>query len=162
MEKPETIEESKPKEENEKEKEKEENEDLQILPSDYVKYDYNYKVIVIGDSGVGKTSVTYRATKREFLEKNAPTLGFEYFPFVIKYNEKVIKLEIWDTCGQESYRSLIKSFFTNSSLAIIVYAIDDLKSFNSVDEWIRQCKNLCSPETKFVLIGNKADVDDEK
>ena len=162
MEKPETIEESKPKEENEKEKEKEENEDLQILPSDYVKYDYNFKVIVIGDSGVGKTSITYRATKREFLEKNAPTLGFEYFPFVIKYNEKVIKLEIWDTCGQESYRSLIKSFFTNSSLAIIVYAIDDLKSFNSVDEWIRQCKNLCSPETKFVLIGNKADVDDEK
>ena len=160
MEKPETIEESKPKEEKEKEKEKEENEDLQILPSDYVKYDYNYKVIVIGDSGVGKTSVTYRATKREFLEKNAPTLGFEYFPFVIKYNEKVIKLEIWDTCGQESYRSLIKSFFTNSSLAIIVYAIDDLKSFNSVDEWIRQCKNLCSPETKFDLIGNKADVDD--
>jgi small GTP-binding protein len=160
MEKPETLEESKPKEENQNEKE--EKEDVQILPTDYIKYDYNYKVIVIGDSGVGKTSVTYRATKREFLEKISPTLGFEYFPFVLKYKEKVIKLEIWDTCGQESYRSLIKSFFTNSSLAIIVYAIDDLKSFNSVDEWIRQCKTLCSPETKFVLIGNKADVDDEK
>ena len=162
MEKPETIEESKPKEEKEKEKEKEENEDLQILPSDYVKYDYNYKVIVIGDSGVGKTSVTYRATKREFLEKNAPTLGFEYFPFVIKYNEKVIKLEIWDTCGQESYRSLIKSFFTNSSLAIIVYAIDNRKTFTSIDEWIRQCKSLCAPDTKFFLIGNKNDVEQEK
>ena len=160
MEKPETLEESKPKEENQNEKE--EKEDVQILPQDYIKYDYNYKVIVIGDSGVGKTSITYRATKREFLEKIAPTLGFEYFPFVLKYNEKVIKLEIWDTCGQESYRSLIKSFFTNSSLAIIVYAIDDLKSFNSIDEWIRQCKNLCSPETKFVLIGNKSDVSDEK
>ena len=160
MEKPETLEESKPKEENQNEKE--EKEDVQILPTDYIKYDYNYKVIVIGDSGVGKTSITYRATKREFLEKIAPTLGFEYFPFVLKYNEKVIKLEIWDTCGQESYRSLIKSFFTNSSLAIIVYAIDDLKSFNSIDEWIRQCKNLCSPETKFVLIGNKSDVSDEK
>ena len=160
MEKPETLEESKPEDETEKEKEKEE--DLQILPSDYIKYDYNYKVIVIGDSGVGKTSITYRATKREFLEKISPTLGFEYFPFVLKYNEKVIKLEIWDTCGQESYRSLIKSFFTNSSLAIIVYAIDELKTFNSIDEWIRQCKNLCSPETKFVLIGNKADVDEGK
>ena len=137
MEKPETLEESKPKEETEKEKEKEE--DLQILPSDYIKYDYNYKVIVIGDSGVGKTSITYRATKREFLEKISPTLGFEYFPFVLKYNEKVIKLEIWDTC-----------------------AIDELKTFNSIDEWIRQCKNLCSPETKFVLIGNKADVDEGK
>ena len=160
MEKPETLEESTPKEENQNEKE--EKEDVQILPPDYIKYDYNYKVIVIGDSGVGKTSITYYATKREFPEKIAPTLGFEYFPFVLKYNEKVIKLEIWDTCGQESYRSLIKSFFTNSSLAIIVYAIDDLKTFNSVDEWIRQCKTLCSPETKFVLIGNKADVEDEK
>ena len=154
MEQPETKEENQP--------ENQEMGNLEILPSDYIKYDYNYKVIVIGDSGVGKTSVTYRATKREFLEKISPTLGFEYFPFVLKYKEKVIKLEIWDTCGQESYRSLIKSFFTNSSLAIIVYAIDDLKTFNSVDEWIRQCKTLCSPETKFVLIGNKADVEDEK
>ncbi len=160
MEQPETKEENKPQEENQTENQEMGN--LEILPSDYIKYDYNYKVIVIGDSGVGKTSVTYRATKREFLEKISPTLGFEYFPFVLKYKEKVIKLEIWDTCGQESYRSLIKSFFTNSSLAIIVYAIDDLKTFNSVDEWIRQCKTLCSPETKFVLIGNKADVEDEK
>lgn len=160
MEQPETKEENKPQEENQPENQ--EMGDLEILPSDYIKYDYNYKVIVIGDSGVGKTSVTYRATKREFLEKISPTLGFEYFPFVLKYKEKVIKLEIWDTCGQESYRSLIKSFFTNSSLAIIVYSIDDLKTFNSVDEWIRQCKTLCSPETKFVLIGNKADVEDEK
>ena len=160
MEQPETKEEDKPQEENQPENQEMGN--LEILPSDYIKYDYNYKVIVIGDSGVGKTSVTYRATKREFLEKISPTLGFEYFPFVLKYKEKVIKLEIWDTCGQESYRSLIKSFFTNSSLAIIVYAIDDLKTFNSVDEWIRQCKTLCSPETKFVLIGNKADVEDEK
>ena len=160
MDQPETKEENKPQEENQPENQK--MGDLEILPSDYIKYDYNYKVIVIGDSGVGKTSVTYRATKREFLEKISPTLGFEYFPFVLKYKEKVIKLEIWDTCGQESYRSLIKSFFTNSSLAIIVYAIDDLKTFNSVDEWIRQCKTLCSPETKFVLIGNKADVEDEK
>ena len=160
MEQPETKEENKPQEENQPENQ--EMGDLEILPSDYIKYDYNYKVIVIGDSGVGKTSVTYRATKREFLEKISPTLGFEYFPFVLKYKEKVIKLEIWDTCGQESYRSLIKSFFTNSSLAIIVYAIDDLKTFNSVDEWIRQCKTLCSPETKFVLIGNKADLEDER
>ncbi len=160
MKQPETKEENKPQEENQPENQ--EMGDLEILPSDYIKYDYNYKVIVIGDSGVGKTSVNYREKKREFLEKISPTLGFEYFPFVLKYKEKVIKLEIWDTCGQESYRSLIKSFFTNSSLAIIVYAIDDLKTFNSVDEWIRQCKTLCSPETKFVLIGNKADVEDEK
>ena len=147
------------KEENNNE---EEDDNYEILPPDNAKHDYNYKIIVIGDSGVGKTSITYRATKNEFLEKISPTLGFEYFPFVLRYKEKIIKLEIWDTCGQEQYRALIKSFFTNSSLAIIVYAIDNMKSFDSLDEWIRQCKSLCSPETKFVLIGNKADVDDSQ
>ena len=137
----------------------EKEEEYEILPSDYVKSDYNYKIIVIGDSGVGKTSLTFRATKNEFLDKMNPTLGFEYFPFILRYKEKVIRLEIWDTCGQEAYRSLVKSFFINSSLAIIVYAIDDINSFKSLDEWVRQCKSNCSPETKFFLIGNKIDVD---
>ncbi len=142
--------------------EKEINEDIkdfEILPSDSSQYDYNYKIIIIGDSGVGKTCLTYRATSGEFLQKIAATIGFEYFPFVVKYQNKILKLEIWDTCGQEAYRSLIKSFFNNSSLAIIVYAVDNKKSFSSIEEWIRQCRSLCSPDTKFFLIGNKNDVD---
>ena len=136
--------------------------DFEILSSDSAQYDYNYKIIIIGDSGVGKTCLTYRATSGEFREKIAATIGFEYFPFVVKYQNKILKLEIWDTCGQEAYRSLIKSFFNNSSLAIIVYAIDNRKTFTSIDEWIRQCKSLCSPDTKFFLIGNKNDVEKEK
>ena len=136
--------------------------DFEILSSDSAQYDYNYKIIVIGDSGVGKTCLAYRATSGEFREKIAATIGFEYFPFIVKYKNKILKLEIWDTCGQEAYRSLIKSFFNNSSLAIIVYAVDNRKSFSSIDEWIRQCKTLCTPDTKFFLIGNKNDVDEEK
>ena len=136
--------------------------DFEILASDSAQYDYNYKLIVIGDSGVGKTCLTHRATSGEFREKLSATIGFEYFPFIVKYQNKILKLEIWDTCGQEAYRSLIKSFFNNSSLAIIVYAVDTKKSFASIDEWIRQCKNLCSPDTRFFLIGNKNDVEEEK
>ena len=136
--------------------------DFEILSSDSAQYDYNYKIIVIGNSGVGKTCLTYRATSGEYREKIAATIGFEYFPFVVKYQNRILKLEIWDTCGQEAYRSLIKSFFNNSSLAIIVYAIDSKKSFNSIDEWIRQCRSLCSPDTRFFLIGNKNDVEKEK
>ena len=147
---------------NEKEKNDEISKDFEILSSDSAQYDYNYKIIIIGDSGVGKTCLTYRATSGEFREKMAATIGFEYFPFVVKYKNKILKLEIWDTCGQEAYRSLIKSFFNNSSLAIIVYAVDNKKSFSSIDEWIRQCRSLCSPETRFFLIGNKNDVDEEK
>ena len=136
--------------------------DFEVLPSDTSFYDYNYKIIIIGDSGVGKTCLTYRVTTGEFREKMAATIGFEFFPFIVKYKNKTLKLEIWDTCGQEAYRSLIKTFFNNSSLAIIVYAIDSKKSFDSIEEWIRQCKTLCSPDTKFFLIGNKSDVEDEK
>ena len=136
--------------------------DFEILSSDSAQYDYNYKIIIIGDSGVGKTCLTYRATSGEYREKIAATIGFEYFPFVVKYQNKILKLEIWDTCGQEAYRSLIKSFFTNSSLAIIVYAVDNKKSFASIDEWIRQCRSLCSPDTKFFLIGNKNDIEQDK
>ena len=133
-------------------------EDFEILARDYPKYDYNFKIIIIGNSGVGKTCLTLRASTGEFHDKEPPTLGFEYFPFFLKYKDKVLKLEIWDTCGQEAYRSLIKSFFKNSSMAIIVYSIDNTNSFNSIEEWVRQCKSSCSPETKFFLIGNKADI----
>ena len=149
-------------EDSENEKKDEISKDFEILSSDSAQYDYNYKIIIIGDSGVGKTCLTYRATSGEFREKMAATIGFEYFPFVVKYKNKILKLEIWDTCGQEAYRSLIKSFFNNSSLAIIVYAVDNKKSFGSIDEWIRQCRSLCSPDTRFFLIGNKNDVDEEK
>ena len=134
----------------------------EILPKDTSDYDFNYKIIIIGDSGVGKTCLTFRATTDEFKDKISPTVGFEYFPFIVRYQNKILKLEIWDTCGQEAYRSLIKTFFTNSSLAIIVYALDSRKSFDSIEEWIRQCKTLCSPETKFFLIGNKNDIDEEQ
>ena len=145
-----------------KAKEEEVSKMCEILSVDTAMYDYNYKLIVIGDSGVGKTCLTYRVTTGEYKEKISPTIGFEYFPFIVRYQNKVLKLEIWDTCGQEAYRSLIKTFFTNSSLAIIVYSVDNKKSFSSIEEWIRQCKTLCTPETKFFLIGNKSDVDEDQ
>ena len=136
--------------------------EFEILSLDYPYQDYRYKIIIIGDSGVGKTCLTVKATTGEFSPENSPTLGFDYSPFLMKYKDTVLKLEIWDTCGQETYRALIKSFFVNSSLAIIVYAIDDINSFNSIEEWVRQCRNECSPETKFILIGNKNDLEKEK
>ena len=141
--------------------EEELNKDFEILSPETLSVDYTYKLIVIGDSGVGKTCLTNRASNGNFNENMAATIGFEFFPFVTKYKNKTIKLEIWDTCGQEAYRSLIKSFFNNSSLAIIVYAVDNERSFSSIDEWIRQCRGLCSPGTKFFLIGNKNDVENK-
>ena len=150
------------KNENIDDEDEDDDNDYEILSPDYFKYDYNYKIMVIGDSGVGKTCLTYRASTGEYQDKISPTLSFEFSPFFLRYKDKILKLEIWDTCGQEVYRSLINSFFKNSSLAIIVYSIDNENSFLSLEEWVRQCKGNCSPNTKFFLIGNKADMKDDR
>lgn len=96
----------------------------EILSDDYTQYDLSFKVIVIGDSGVGKSCLTNKATKNVFEERYNATVGFEFFCLNLKMNDKVVKLQIWDTCGQELYRSLITNFYRNSSLAIMVYSID--------------------------------------
>ena len=131
--------------------------DFEIITQSFGRYDFSFKIIFLGDSGVGKTSITNRMITGNFSKNQSPTIGFDLFPFILKYKEKVIKLEIWDTCGQEVYRSLIKSFFINASLAVVTYSVTDRNSFASISEWLRECKHYCSPKTRFLLVGNKSD-----
>ena len=134
----------------------------EILPDDYTQYDLSFKIIVIGDSGVGKSCLTNKATKNVFEESYNATVGFEFFSFNIKMNEKIIKLQIWDTCGQELYRSLITNFYRNSSLAIMVYAINNKDSFDNIDVWLKELRTHSNPDAKVFLIGNKIDLDTER
>ena len=97
---------------------------VEILSEDYSTYDLSFKIIVIGDSGVGKSCLTMRATKNLFDSNYNATVGFEFFTFNARINNQIMKLQVWDTCGQEIYRSLITNFYRNSSLAIMVYSID--------------------------------------
>lgn len=131
------------------------NEDLQI-------FDYSFKLLIIGNAGVGKSCLTLRATKNIFEENCLSTIGFEFFSLNIKIDQKLIKLQIWDTCGQEQYRSLISSFYKNSSLAILVYSITDRKSFEELSYWVKELKLHSSPNIKLVLIGNKSDLANER
>jgi small GTP-binding protein len=135
---------------------------FEILPEDYTQYDLSFKLIVVGDSGVGKSCITNKATKDTFDESYNATVGFEFFTFNIKLSEKVIKLQIWDTCGQEQYHSLITNFYRNSSLAIIVYAVNDKESFDNVEMWLRELRTHSSPDIKVFLIGNKIDLTDNR
>ena len=123
-------------------------------------FDKNYKIIILGDSGVGKTCLTIRASTGEFDSQVMSNIYADFNNFYLKYKNNVLKLDIWDTVGQEEYRSLMKSFFKDASLVVIVYAIDKTDTFKSIDEWIRQVKAECNPEIKIFLIGNKADLDD--
>jgi Ras-related protein Rab-11A len=134
----------------------------EILPEDYTQYDLSFKIIVIGDSGVGKSCLTNKATKNIFEESYNATVGFEFFSFNIKMFGKIIKLQIWDTCGQELYRSLITNFYRNASLAIMVYAINNKDSFDNIDVWLKELKIHSNPDSKVFLIGNKIDLENER
>ena len=137
-------------------------EDYEILPEDFSQPDLNFKVIVIGNSGVGKSSITKKATKNIFKESYNATIGFEFLSFILKIKNTIIRLQIWDTCGQEVYRSLISSFYRNSSLALMVYSVDNENSFSNLETWLNEIKTKSNPDVKIFLIGNKTDLEDKR
>ena len=113
------------KTEEKEKKANDENEDYTILDEEFSEYDVAFKVLIIGNSGVGKSCLSMRATKNYFVNDYSSTIGFEHFKFNIKLKDVKIRLHIWDTCGQEIYRSLISNFYKNSSLAFLVYSINE-------------------------------------
>ena len=101
--------------------------------------DIAFKVIIVGDSGVGKSCLTMKAIKNT--EGHNATVGFDFFTFCTLINEATsCKLQIWDTCVQETYKSLITSFYRNTSLAMMVYSIDSQESFEHIKTWHRELK----------------------
>ena len=135
---------------------------IEVQTKDPGESDLNFKIIIIGDSFVGKSCLAIKATKGTFESLYTPTVGFEFLTFYVKIDNSNIKLQIWDTCGQEVYRSLIGSFYRNSSLAIIVYAIDNDSSFSSIDTWVNELKTKGNPDMTIFLVGNKADLEDKR
>ena len=136
--------------------------EYEILSEEFTEYDLSFKIIVVGDSGVGKSCLTMKATKNVCEENYTPTVGFEFFTFNIRIEDKNIKLQIWDTCGQEAYRSLITSFYRNSSLAVLVYSIDNRITYDNIDSWLNEIKSQANPEIKIILIGNKTDLEEQR
>ncbi len=135
---------------------------IELLPEDYPQYDLSFKLIFIGDSGVGKSCLTTKAVKNNFEEYYQATVGFEFLTFNMKVNDKIVKLQIWDTCGQEIYKSLISNFYRNSSLACLIYAIDNKESFNHAEMWLNDLKSQSNPDIRIFLVGNKADLEDDR
>ena len=134
----------------------------EVIKEDCLQFDLSFKIIVIGDTSVGKSCLTMKATKDYFENYYSPTVGFEFYTFNVKIDEQNIRLQIWDTCGQEEYRSLIQNFYRNSSLAIMVYSIDNEKSFENLEIWLNEIKLKGNPDVIIFLIGNKIDLEDNR
>ena len=135
---------------------------IELLPEDFAQYDISFKIIVIGDSGVGKSCLTTQAVRNNFEEFYQATVGFEFLTFNMRINNNVVKLQIWDTCGQEVYKSLISNFYRNSSLALILYAINNKESFQHAETWLNDLKNQSNPNVRVFLVGNKSDLENER
>ena len=134
----------------------------EVIKHDLGQFDLCFKIIIVGDSGVGKSCLSIKAIKDYFEELYAPTVGFEFLSFSMKIKEITVKLQIWDTCGQEAYRSLINSFYRNSSLAILVYSIDKMETFDNLERWLNDIKTQSNPDIKIILIGNKNDLEEQR
>ena len=131
---------------------------IEIIKDNILNDEIMYKIIIIGNSSVGKTSLTIRLTQNLFEESRPATIGFDIFNYCAKINDIIIKLQIWDTCGLEDFSSCTPSLFKNAALAIVVYSIDDLDSFKNLEKWVNLVRSNGSPDTLIFIVGNKKDL----
>jgi len=122
----------------------------------------NFKVIIVGDSGVGKSSILKRGVNNKFDENYHATVGFEFLMQYYIVNDLKIKLQIWDTCGQEMYRSLVQGYYRNSSLAILVYDISKKESYEGLDTWLKDIRSRLEQEIPIFIAGNKYDLENNR
>ena len=124
-----------------------------------VNFNYLLKYVIVGDAAVGKSNLLLRYTHGEFKEEYQLTIGVEFGSNNIIVDNNIFRIQIWDTAGQENFRSITRSYYKNSACALIVYDITRRQSFENLINWIEDCKNS-SPKTVFmVLIGNKCDLE---
>ena len=133
-------------------------EDVSIYNQEYLKF----KIIIIGDTGVGKTNILHRYLTDTFKEDSKSTVGVEFFTKSFKVNQEDIKLEIWDTAGQERYKSITSSYYKGSRGALLVYDITKDKSFDNIDKWMKELNDVVKERIKVILVGNKSDLKDNR
>ncbi|XP_010886471.1 ras-related protein Rab-33B [Esox lucius] len=121
-----------------------------------------FKIIVIGDSGVGKTCLTYRLCAGEFPERTEATIGVDFRERLVDVQGEKIKLQLWDTAGQERFRkSMIQQYYRNVHAVLLVYDVTRPATFRGLSAWVEECRqNLVGPEIPRFLVGNKSDLRD--
>ena len=127
-----------------------------------VNFDYLLKYIIIGDAAVGKSNLLLRYVHGQFKPEYQLTIGVEFGAKNIEISSKTFRIQIWDTVGQENFRSITRAYYKNSVCALVVYDISSRDSFNNVMSWIEDCKNQSSNTIFIVLVGNKSDLDDKR
>lgn len=121
-------------------------------------YDYLFKIVLIGDSGVGKSNILSRFTRKEFNLDSKTTIGVEFAQKTLTIEGKIVRAQIWDTAGQERYRAITSAYYRGAVGALLVYDISKSSSFENVDKWLKELKDHADSQTVVMLTGNKADL----
>mmetsp|Transcript_71759 Transcript_71759/g.83423 ORF Transcript_71759/g.83423 Transcript_71759/m.83423 type:complete len:213 (+) Transcript_71759:38-676(+) len=125
-------------------------------------YTYLFKYIIIGDSGVGKSCLLLQFTDKRFKSDHDTTIGVEFGSKNVTLKGKTIKMQIWDTAGQESFRSITRSYYRGSIGALLVYDISRRETFENLAKWLDETKNYANENMITILIGNKSDLTNER
>eukprot|EP00474_Spongospora_subterranea_P008691 CRZ09149.1 hypothetical protein [Spongospora subterranea] len=121
-------------------------------------YDYLFKVVLIGDSGVGKSNLLSRFTRNEFNLESKSTIGVEFATRSIKTEDKVIKAQIWDTAGQERYRAITSAYYRGAVGALLVYDMSKRLTYDNVGRWLKELRDHADENIVIMLVGNKRDL----
>jgi small GTP-binding protein len=120
------------------------------------------KLVLVGNTNVGKTSIVKTAITGSFCGDSSPTLGASYSTKSFQIDARVIRLQIWDTAGQEKYRGMAPMYYHNANIALIVYSIAERETFEAVDSWLKSLKDNAGRGIILFLVGNKTDIGDQR
>jgi Ras-related protein Rab-1A len=121
-------------------------------------YDLLFKLLLIGDSGVGKSCLLLRFADDTYTESYITTIGVDFKIRTVEIDTKTIKLQIWDTAGQERFRTITSSYYRGAHGIIVVYDVTDAESFNNVKQWLHEIDRYASENVNKLLVGNKSDL----
>ncbi|XP_064415873.1 ras-related protein Rab-3B [Latimeria chalumnae] len=125
-------------------------------------FDYMFKLLIIGNSSVGKTSFLFRYADDTYTSAFVSTVGIDFKVKTVYRHDKRVKLQIWDTAGQERYRTITTAYYRGAMGFILMYDITNEESFSAVQDWATQIKTYSWDNAQVVLVGNKCDVEDER
>jgi Ras-related protein Rab-11A len=138
----------------------EENIEIKRSLSESEQYDKSIKVIILGDSYVGKSSLINRLINNKFVDLSS-TLSIEYHTYIVSLNDYILRMQLWDTAGQEKFNSIVSNYYKGTDVAIFLYSIDKEESFQNVEKWVKNLKQN-NENSLNVLIGNKKDREKEE
>ena len=135
---------------------------IEEAESNSQKENYKFKVVVVGDSGVGKTNLIKRFINNEFKSDSKATVGVEFLSKNFIINNEIFKIEIWDTAGQERYKSITSAYYKGAKGAFVVYDLTRRATFTNIEKWIGELKTCGNEDVFILLIGNKCDLKSER